>query len=186
MSRIPTEWFFPSLARNFPPTRDESGSFGWTYRFRVTLSDHPNARQAFLWGIYRINNGTWDPRKHPAGIATHAGRRHKHFMHVTIERQTASGFIIKIKCKWTEHPNTMASFVLNEVNKQAVAKRMIQEGRWVGGKRSKRTGRVITAPTYIPPVYSPYANFNVVYIHSIVLLPPQYGKYYGHLSLDSS
>ena len=119
-------------------------------------------------------------------MALHAGRRHRNFMHVTIESTKPWGFIIKISCKWTMRPTQMAAFVLNEVNKQAVAKRMIQEGKWVGGKRSKRTGRVLVAPTYIPPVYSPYANFTVPYIHSIVLLPPQYGKYYGHSSMDSS
>lgn len=186
MSSIPPPWLFPNLARNFARTRDEGGSFGWTYRFRVTLSEHPNARNAAFFGFYRINHGTWDPKKHPANIATSGGRRHKHFMHITIESQTSWGFVIKVQCKWTLRPTQMAAFILHEVNRQAVPKRLIQQGSWVGGKRSKRTGRVITAPTYIPPVYSPYAQFNVPYIHSIVLLPPQYGKYFGHTSLDAS
>lgn len=186
MSTIPPPWLFPTLPRNFDPTRDERGTFGFTFRFRVTLSRYINARNAFLWGINRINNGNWVRRKHPAGIASSAGRIYRKFMRVSIEYTAAWGYIIRVRCKWQMRPTQIATFILNEVNKQYTGRAEIQKAKWIGGKRSKRTGRVIEAPHLQPAIYANRIETTVPYIHSIVLLPPQYGKYFGHTTLDAS
>lgn len=80
----------------------------------------------------------------------------------------------------------VAAFILNEVNKQSIAPQTIEPGRYIPGRRSRRTGRILTPGRWQPARRTPYAQYNVVYIYTIKPLPPQWGKYYGHTSMYTS